>query len=221
MRAGLHLPPSLLNPQQGKQCLAFSKCPTNILLHNNKHVKSLSWAKFCTNHFTALTHLVISIVLWCRYHHHPILKIRKLRHREVKVIETVNGIAVIGIQAVWLLSSWLFFLGRVPVELKLRVRVGGSGSCVEKKSECSCTHLISNYKGASFHLCVCVCVSSKLAFWKTVFSCDLLRGRNPQDNYPPLSRVSAVDLQEKAMRPCLQHPYLFQDCLWWIKTLFF
>ena len=40
----------------------------------------------------------------------PILKMRKIRHKEVKAMQTVSGSAGIHMQAVWLLRPWLIFL---------------------------------------------------------------------------------------------------------------
>lgn len=67
--------------------------------------------------------------------------------------------------------SPIFFLGRVQVEFKLGVKVGGSDGCVENKSEYSCVSFSSKYREAAYHLFwVCVCWSSKLvSCWKIHF----------------------------------------------------
>ena len=92
----------------------------------------------------------------------PILKIGKLRHREVKVTQPVHGGSGLWIQAVGLLVHDLSFLSR---EGPGRTHIGGEGweeyVAVEKKSEYSRASFSSKYKEASFHLSR-LCVTGKL-----------------------------------------------------------
>lgn len=98
-------------------------------------------------------------------------------------------------------SLTYFFLCReVPGGNQFGVRVGENGGCVKKNYKYSGASFIERL---SFIFFMCVWASSWIILENTFLMIFSLKGYIHIRNYSLSSWVSAVDMQEKAMKPCL------------------